>query len=232
MTDVTPRLKRKDDDRQAFPSAPDFSLVLALRDATGDLHTQAERSGFVREILQGRADRPRYTLLLRNLLPVYRELELGLQRQGPGSLVRNLILPELFRAAAIERDLIALAGADWAALATLPAGEAYRLRVAEAASGNGARLVAHAYTRYLGDLSGAQVLRRLLVRDLALGPGSLALYDFPAIEDFGRFKAGYRLALDQAGHECRDREAVIAEAIVAFELNIALSDAVQSASPA
>jgi heme oxygenase len=36
----------------------------------------------------------------------------------------------------------------------------------KAAEGDGTRLIAHAYTRYLGDLSGGQILQRLLARSL------------------------------------------------------------------
>jgi heme oxygenase len=209
------------------PSNVDFSLVAAMRHATQALHTQAERSGFVQEVLRGRAEPGRYVLFLRNLLPVYRELEAGLQRHRDSPGARRILRPELFRTAAIERDLVAIGGPGWETVTVLPAGEAYRRQVSAAADGDGARLIGHAYTRYLGDLSGAQVLRRLLARDLHLGPESLSLYDFPAIPDHNEFKSVYRLALDEAGRECADAGAVVHEAVAAFALNIRLSEAVQ-----
>lgn len=205
----------------------DSGLVAAMRRATQTLHTQAERSGFVQEVLRGRAERERYVLFLRNLLPAYRELETGLQRHRYSRGVRLILRPELFRTAAIERDLVAIGGPGWAAIPVLPAGEAYRRQMSAAADGDGARLIGHAYTRYLGDLSGAQVLRRMLARDLQLGPENLSMYDFPAIPDHDLFKSEYRLALDEAGRECADAGAVVHEAVAAFELNIRLSEAVQ-----
>ena len=51
-----------------------------LQERTATLHRQAERSGFIRTMLQGRASRDGYALFLRNLLPAYQALEQGLER--------------------------------------------------------------------------------------------------------------------------------------------------------
>jgi len=101
---------------------------------------------------------------------------------------------------------------------------------ARAAAGDGSRLIAHAYIRYLGDLYGGQILRRILARSLGLGAPSLSFYDFPAIADAEAFKAGYRAALDQAALEIEDCAGVVEEAALAFELNIAVSMAVGDAA--
>ena len=80
---------------------------------------------------------------------------------------------------AIEADLVALCGAHWSqGIPLLAAGELYARRIAKAAEGDGTRLIAHAYTRYLGDLSGGQILQRLLARSLDLQPSELSFYDF------------------------------------------------------
>ncbi len=135
----------------------------------------------------------------------------------------------LDRAPAIEADLAALCGERWSQdIPLLAAGELYASRVQEAAKGDGARLIAHAYTRYLGDLSGGQILQRLLARSLQLRPAELSFYDFPGFSDLDALKADYRKALDQAGALAADPDAVIEEGAVAFSLNIDLSCAVQS----
>lgn len=205
-------------------------LATALRARTRALHVQAERSGIVRDLLRGRASREGYALLLRNLVPAYREMETGLERLRHAPGVRVAADPALYRARALESDLAALAGPAWCrALPLLPDGARYAARVAAAAEGDGTRLIGHAYARYLGDLSGGQILRRLLARSLGLGPGSLRFYDFPAIADPEAFKAGCRAGLDRAALEIDDMDAVVEEAAVAFELNIAVSKAVQAA---
>jgi heme oxygenase len=218
------------DARCARSEDPAAGLAAALRERTRALHVQAERSGIVREILRGRASRHGYALLLRNLLPAYRELERGLERHRHAPGVRAAARPVLYRAPALAADLAALCGPAWSrSLPLLPAGERYADRVAAAGSRDGARLIGHAYARYLGDLSGGQILRRLLGRSLGLGPGCLAFYDFPDIPDPEGFKAGYRAALDRAALEIVDVDGVVEEAAAAFRLNIEVSEAVLAA---
>jgi heme oxygenase (biliverdin-producing, ferredoxin) len=208
-----------------------LSITSELRERTHALHTAAERSGIINDVLRGHASRYGYALLLRNLLPAYQRLEAGLEawRHSPG--VGVAARPEVYRAEALESDLRALSGADWAAvLPVLPAGEQYALRVAAAAQGSGSRLISHAYTRYFGDLSGGQVMKRLLGRSLGLQQQELSFYEFPAIENIEAFKHDYRQGLDDGAKMIPDLDEVIAEAIAAFELNIAVSEAVQTAS--
>ena len=206
------------------------SLATVLREATRDMHSRAERSGYVADLLRGRGSRAGYLLLLRNLLPAYEELENGLELHMSSPVFRGVPWRSLLRAPALERDLQALAGAGWrSSLALLPAGESYRARVAQAARGNGERLLAHAYTRYLGDVSGGQLLEMLLARSLGLAAHELSFYSFPDIPDLPRFISDFRCALAVAGRLV-DQGAVADEAIEAFALNIALSEAVLIAS--
>jgi len=209
------------------------SLVTALYLRTKALHVEAERTGIIRNLLRGDASREGYVLLLRNLLPAYREMEQGLERHRNSPIFAALANYRLDRAPAIESDLVALCGRGWKrAIPVLDAAEAYAQRIAKAVEGNGTRLIAHAYTRYLGDLSGGQILQRLLERSLELRPSELSFYDFPRFIDLAALKADYRKALDEAGALAPDPQAVIEEGAIAFSLNIDLSCAVQSmASP-
>lgn len=206
------------------------SLLDALRLRTRTLHTQAERSGLFADLLRGRGTRFGYALLLRNLLPVYATMERALARHRRTPVVGLLVHPELDRAAAIEADLDALAGST--RLALLPEADRYADAIEVAASGAGLPLIAHAYVRYLGDLSGGQIIKGLLARSLALPAEALTFYDFPAIHDIAAFKDAYRGAIDRAGDLLDDPDAVVEEGARAFELNIALSVALQRAAAA
>jgi heme oxygenase (biliverdin-producing, ferredoxin) len=207
------------------------SVVTALYLRTKALHIEAERTGIIRDLLRGEASRDDYVLLLRNLLPAYQAMEHGLERHRGSTMLMPLACHRLDRAPAIEADLVALCGMRWSHdIPLLPAGRLYANRITEAAKGNGAKLIAHAYTRYLGDLSGGQILQRLLMRSLKLGAAELSFYDFSAFCDLDALKSDYRKALDQAGALTTDRDAVVEEGAIAFSLNIDLSCAVQRAA--
>jgi|APFre7841882724_1041349.scaffolds.fasta_scaffold00179_4 heme oxygenase len=201
--------------------------LAAMRAATRTLHAQAERSGFVRELLTGRATHSGYALWLRNLWPAYATLERALGAAPAGSPIAALADARMMRATALENDLAALAGAEWRqTLPELAAGAAYARRI-DAAWGAGAPLLAaHAYVRYLGDLNGGRVLRDILRTKLGLPDATLCFYAFDA--DSAALETSYRAALCNASEG--DPEAAAREAALAFQLNIALSEEVLAAA--
>ncbi len=209
--------------------SPPASLVTALYNRSKTLHVEAERSGVIGDLLRGEASRDGFILLQRNLLPAYQALERGLERHRNTPSHKTLANYRFDRATALSADLIALGGGSLADIPLLPAGKAYAQRIKACAEDDGARLIAHAYTRYLGDLNGGQILKRLLMKKPGLRPAELSFYDFADHPDFPTLKAEYREALDQAGTLVADPESVIAEGLEAFQLNIDLSWAVQNA---
>jgi heme oxygenase len=211
----------------ADSTAP-VSVVTALYTSTKSLHTDAERSGIIRDMLRGDVSRAGYVLLQRNLLPAYRALEAGLDSHRDTPALAALAKYQLDRASAMESDLNVMCDGDFSAVPMLPAGEAYMKRIEEAAKGDGELLIAHAYTRYLGDLSGGQILKRLLANKPGLTPEELSFYDFPAYADLAVLKSDYRKALDEAGKLASNPQAIIDEGSVAFQLNTDLSWAVRA----
>lgn len=211
------------------PAREPRGLAEALRARTRSLHTEAERSGVIRDILKGEADRYSYALLLRNLLPAYETMERELERQSHAPALQFLAQPVVYRSSALQSDLKTLCGSDWSKkLILLPSGQKYAHCVASASSLDSARLIGHIYTRYLGDLNGGQILRRLLKRSLGLNASSLAFYAYPSIADLESFKVLYRDAINEAGTKLNSTEGVVREAAVAFQHNIAVSMAVQA----
>lgn len=207
-------------------------LADRFKSRTRDLHVLAERSGVTAQILRGKATLAGYALLLASLAPVYLEMERQMARRADEPGLRRLIDPAILRHDALTHDLTQLVGADWRdRLAPLNEVERYVAAIRAAGDGDGARLIAHAYVRYLGDLNGGQALAKLLHRSLGLPSSSLTFYDFPLVEDLGGLRASYRAAIDQAGREIADPDAVVEEAALAFQLNIDLSDAVLRAQP-
>jgi heme oxygenase len=80
--------------------------------------------------------------------------------------------------------------------------------------------VAHHYTRYMGDLSGGQMIARSVrsTYDLAPGQGA-AFYEFDDIDDIAAFKAHYRHLLDQAPFDDESALRMIEEVTLAYQLN-------------
>lgn len=82
-------------------------------------------------------------------------------------------------------------------------------------------LVAHAYTRYLGDLSGGQVLGKITQKSLGLSSKEgLSFFSFPGVSSPNRFKQLYRSRMNSVELTEEEKAAVLEEAVDAFELNI------------
>jgi heme oxygenase len=210
------------------PTARPGGLVARLRERTRDLHREAERSGILRELLHGRASRAGYALLLRNLHPVYTVMEMSIMLHAGDPGVRRIALHDLRRRDALASDLRRLSGEGWeTTLPLLPAAGMYVMQVATRAPRLPGTLIAHAYVRYLGDLSGGQVLKRLLMKTPGLEPEALSFYEFGDDVDIEQRTASYLAAIEAAGQDVASRiDEIVEEAAEAFRRNIALSEAV------
>jgi heme oxygenase len=209
------------------------TLADRLRAETRDLHAAAERAGAMGDLLAGRLPSAGYTALLRSLHVIYDALERALDERRSDPRIAPLRRRALYRTAALEADLAALHGADWAAaLAPAPSAVAYGERIERLAAEGSAALAAHAYVRYLGDLHGGQVLAALVRRCFALeGGAGTAFYRFGDEATVVAHRQALREALATLPLTLAEADAVVAEARWAFEQHVRLFEAIAAAMP-
>ncbi|ERN39932.1 heme oxygenase [Rubidibacter lacunae KORDI 51-2] len=197
-------------------------LATMLREGTKKSHTMAENVGFVRCFLKGVVEKTSYRKLVGNLYFVYSAMEEEMARHEAHPVVGKLHFPELDRKQSLERDLTFYYGASWREeIALSPAGEAYVQRIRQLSETQPALLVAHSYTRYLGDLSGGQILKGIAQKAMNLAEGQgTAFYEFEAIEDEKAFKQHYRQTLNDLPVDEQTAEAIVEEANSAFGANM------------
>lgn len=83
-------------------------------------------------------------------------------------------------------------------------------------------LVAHSYTRYMGDLSGGQILKKVAQRALKLpstGEG-LNFYQFEGIHSHKGFKQLYRSRMNELELDTESKERIVDESNRAFGFNM------------
>lgn len=196
-----------------------FSAV--LRSATFRDHQAAATSGFTSSLFRGELPLAAYTAMVVQHWFTYSTLEAAGDRLAQDPLAAPFVDDALRRTSALEADLAHLVGPAWAdAASALPATIAYCDRIVEVAAAEPERWVAHAYTRYLGDLAGGRIIGDVARSTYGLGAGAGAdFYEFPAIDDVERFKAGYRERLDAMALDAGGRDAVLEEVAVAYQFN-------------
>ena len=165
-----------------------------IKEGTKKSHSAAENTKFVAGFLRGVLDKEQYRQLLTNFYYVYDTMEQRI-RESTDNLVSMISYPELERVNSLERDLRYYYGPMWRDK-QIPseACNKYCYRINEIAEKDPYLLIAHHYTRYIGDLSGGQILKGIASKalDNPVGEG-LHFYDFPEIEDAKAWKDGYRL---------------------------------------
>jgi len=206
-------------------------LSLALRDATLELHRQLEHSAFMQTLLRGQMDRARYCVQLRNLHAIYAALEGALQRQVTHPWLEVARSAGLARTSALARDLATLHGERWRSdLPLQPGASNYVRRLQDLEQATPGRLLAHAYVRYLGDLGGGQILRRIVRASLGLdGTGGTDFYSFGSPERAGALARDFRHGLDSLDLDALGVEAIVHEAIDAFALHLPLFEQLMAA---
>ncbi len=198
------------------------NLATQLREGTKKAHTNAENVGFVKCFLKGVVEKTSYRTLVKNLYFVYSAMEEEMQRHKEHPIVSQIYFPELNRKQSLEQDLKFYYGATWREqVAPSPAGEAYVQRIREISEEEPELLVAHSYTRYLGDLSGGQILKKIAQRGMNLTDGEgTAFYEFPEIPDEKAFKNNYRQVMNDLPIDQAKADRMVDEANAAFDMNM------------
>ena len=193
-----------------------------LKIGTKKSHSAAENTSFVASFLRGVVSKESYKKLVSDLYFVYSAMEEEVEKLKDHPIIGQLQLPDLNRVDALEQDLRFFYGPIWRSLVTpSEACNQYVNRIREVAKNEPELLVGHHYTRYLGDLSGGQILKGIAEKALELVDGQgLKFYDFEKIEDTKAYKAGYRGILDGLPITENQKNAIIGEANYAFKLNM------------
>lgn len=216
----------------ALPAETAPTLSTLLRDGTRADHTAAETEPFIENLMAGRLDRAAYADLAAQQLTVYEALEEASARMRGDSRGATLIFEALTRVPAIIRDLTFLYGPAWRdEIHIRPATREYADRIRRIGSSL-PHYAAHAYTRYLGDLSGGQVVKRMLERHYGLDGEGLSFYTFGQIPKAKVFKDTYRERLDGLELSGPEIDTTLAEAQLAFRLNRAVFAALAESHPA
>ena len=202
-----------------------LSISAALQTGTAESHEAAESVHFVKNFVKGIIDRDLYGKLVVSLYHVYNILEQELDKHGPTHFPALHHPTELNRTESLDDDAEFFHGMDWqdtAIGAQSAATKDYVERLRFISETEPLLLLSHAYTRYLGDLSGGRILARVARRALNLkgSKDGLRFYEFELIDNAKKFKDQYRKALDDLQLTTDQVDRLVAEANVAFVLNM------------
>ncbi|KAF9643277.1 heme oxygenase [Thelephora ganbajun] len=233
---------------------------LILKAGTMKIHEEVEKSKGATHLARGELDREEYIRCLMMFWHIYHSLEEGLAANANDNVLTPTYNPALFaRASALSSDISFLLGvsdddSSWKTHPThqtlisspSPAFRAYVSRLTHLVEEEPRRLLAHSYIRYMGDLSGGQVMKRNIRKAYGLvDKQGTAFYDFgvtgsegqskPFTANMGevrRIKEWFRDGIDAGvGNDVGVKEALLDEATRAFVLHKNIFDEIKAPSP-
>lgn len=208
-----------------------------LKHETEEDHQKAETTRFMDELLSGKLQARDYARLINQYVHLYPALEhavdvarLELPQLG------QIMDPQLERAELLMRDADALSevcGTPTAINSTpTRATTKYVSHLNKLATlsepGDAYRILTHHYLRYLGDLSGGQIIARLVQRHYAIDPAMVSAWDFSHISKLKAYKDQYRSLLDELVTDPEDQQTMIDEAKLGFRLNAQLFNSLEA----
>lgn len=198
-----------------------LTLSGRLREATHAMHRNAETSRFMRRLLKGEIEAATLCILLRNLHALYEFLESRLDGLSGTTGDNAAWMHRLYRTSALTNDLDRLRGSDWQSHPLACAMENYLDHLKLVSADRSVLLMAHAYVRYMGDLSGGQLLSDIIGRTLAMHePAGLAFFHFEG--DPSGLKDRFRSMLDGLRLDSATEQDMVIEANRAFEHHVLL----------
>jgi heme oxygenase len=198
------------------------NLATQLREGTKKSHTMAENVGFIKCFLKGTVEKTSYRKLAGNLYFVYSAMEEEMERHRNHPILSKLYFPELNRKQSLEQDLYYYYGSNWKEeVKPSETAKAYVARIREVSNTQPELLIAHLYTRYLGDLSGGQILKGIAQKAMNLQDGQgTQFYEFNDISDEKAFKVNYRQQMDSVDIDQDMATRIVDEANDAFGMNM------------
>ncbi|KAG8704453.1 hypothetical protein FRC11_009877 [Ceratobasidium sp. 423] len=213
-------------------------------------------------LTRGELSKEEYVFYAMILYRIYSTLENGLDAHSTNAVLAPTYRPALLhRASRLSEDIAYLLDTtedEWPShplyqsLLTSPP-EAVRDYVAyleklaaSKDSMNHSRLLAHAYARYMGDLSGGQVVKAKLTKayDLPDGGSGASFYEFGVLHggsgtegrashaELLRIKAWYRQGMNEGvGNNRVLKEIIIQEAVTALKYNMRLIESAATCTP-
>ena len=205
----------------------DEPLSTVLRQVTWGAHEEVESGELEAALVDGMLAPDVYADLLAQSLAVYEAIEEAADATEATPWAAPFVRREVFRGRAVELDLAHFWGQGWRdRVELLPQTTFYVDRIRTAAATDPIAWIAHAYTRYLADLSGGFEIDRAITRAYGLERDGRRLYDFdlPDGVDPRTWKNAYRQLLNILDVDLSAKARLVEEALIAYECNIALND--------
>lgn len=198
-------------------------LSFMLDDGTRKSHSVAENTAFVTGFFKGLSTKESYRSLLTSLWFVYGAMERAFD-ECQLEEVQRLDDKELRRIEGLRADMDYFHGTNgYENISRSFFTRKYVERIEKVAKEKPYLLIAHQYTRYLGDLFGGQMMSGMATRSLNLPEGKgVEFYRFEGIKNTKDYINDWYSRLNSLDLSSDQKKEIVDEANLVFELNIGI----------
>ncbi len=204
-----------------------------IKAATDENHRAAEESKFIVDLMSGQSSTLNYYRYMAALAPIYARMEATFQERSAEGIFQYFDHRALDRFNKIESDLEFLAQEldlpkDWREKNQFNSINTYLARIRPETTD--ARLLAHHYIRYLGDLSGGRIIGRILQKHYSLQAEAMNFYNFDEIGDPVFYKRRYRDLLNLVQMSDTEKEEFLDEVVILYKITKAIFEELEKGS--
>lgn len=204
------------------------SFMNEIRKNNQVLHDSAEKTGFLKRLMDGKASKESYAEYLFNIYEIYKTIEFNLEKYRENPVVNDFAIKKVYRTEEIYKDLKFLLGEKLSEMRLLASTKAYIERINEVSEKQPELLVAHAYSRYLADLFGGRSIYKMLREAYEIDPKGLNYYVYDEVfedaDDMRAFVMEYHGMLNEVEFDRKLEEKFINEVSNSYVYNIAISN--------
>lgn len=201
-----------------------MNFLKAIQKSTKKLHSMAENTGFIKRLVSGDATTQTYGEYIYNLYFVYKAIEENLEKHKDNEVLKEFIIPEIFRAEFLLKDSKFLLGDNLDSIELCDSTKVFVARLNEISNIDPNLLVAHAYTRYLADLFGGRTIFEIIKSKYNIEDDGLNYYMFDKIPDLKAFVMEYHQRLDLIKLNDKEKEKFLNEISLSYIFNISISN--------
>ncbi|RDY25173.1 biliverdin-producing heme oxygenase [Romboutsia weinsteinii] len=205
-----------------------MDFITEIRKSSATLHSAAERSGFIKRIVDGNASKESYAEYLFNLSAMYKCIEETLEKNADNEVIKDFVTPELYRYDLIQQDLKFLLGDKLETMELLPSTLAFIDKINDLDKSNPEMIVAYAYTRFIADLFGGRTFVALLSVNYKVSAEGLNYYSCDKIKDIRSYVMQYAAKLNSMNLSDELRAKFINEISNAYIYNLAISNELEA----
>ena len=201
-----------------------MKFMMDIKEKSSLLHSVAEKTGFIKNLIDGNATVEGYAEYIFNLERTYKAIEDALDENENNPTVKPFVTKEVYRSELMRKDLEFLLGDKVNSIKLLASTEACITRIQELSKTKPELVVAYAYTRFLADLFGGRTFLSLLGENYKISDEGLNYYQFPEITDLRAYVMKYHGMLAEFNLSDEMKVEFINEVNNAYIYNIAISN--------